>query len=117
MGTLKIKRGDDWPKCPHSVKYNGRAVVVSSHACVWCYHHEEGNYNDSPDDFIICSAERQKVYVLLLDIDENFSSRPEPIGIAVTSKEEAEQWVKDARHQFSRSYCSLEVYDRIPENI
>ncbi len=45
-----------------------------------------------------------EVYALLADLDGTTFSHEQPIGIALSSKEEADKWVATSNFGYSRSY-------------
>lgn len=59
----------------------------------------------------------KEVYVLLADSDGTMRSNDEPIGVAVTSKEEAERYVREGTVGYSRSYRKLTIFDNMDEGI
>jgi hypothetical protein len=62
--------------------------------------------------------ERMKeVFVLLSDGDGTMRSRDEPFGVAVTSEEEAQRFVKEGNFGYGQSYQKLVVFDNKDEAI
>lgn len=53
----------------------------------------------------------KKVYILLADGDGTMRSIDTPFGVAVTSREEAERFVKEGGFGYSHSYESVTIFD------
>jgi len=55
----------------------------------------------------------QKVFLLLADGDGTFHSSDQSLGLAVTTKEEAERFVHDETRKvgYSRSYQEIYIFD------
>lgn len=51
------------------------------------------------------------VYILLADPDGTMRSIDMPLGLAVTSKEEAERFVKEGGFGYSHSYDEITIFD------
>ena len=58
----------------------------------------------------------KKVYILLCDDDGNTLSQTKPIGVAVTSKEEAEKFLK-LGYSYKDDYMEVDVFDTLDEAI
>lgn len=53
----------------------------------------------------------KEIFVLLADGDGTMRSQDTPIGVAVTTEEEAERFVKDGGVGYSHSYVKVQVFD------
>lgn len=62
-------------------------------------------------------ADYEKIYVLLADGDGTMRSIDEPFGVAVKTKEAAEQYLKDGGVGYSHSYTELRVFNTAKEGI
>ena len=51
-----------------------------------------------------------EIYVLLADGDGTMRSSCEPFGVAVTTKEEAERYLKDGGVGFYHSYTKVKIF-------
>lgn len=51
-----------------------------------------------------------EVFVLLADSDGTMHSKDEPWGVAVTSEEEAQRYVRESKMGYSRSYTRAGVF-------
>lgn len=51
-----------------------------------------------------------EVYVLMADSDGTMRSRDIPFGVAVTSKEEADRFVKEGGVGYTRSYETVRIF-------
>ena len=59
----------------------------------------------------------KKVYLLLCDLDGTMRSEDRMFGACVTSKEEADKFVKECNIGYSRSYETTIVFDTMREAI
>lgn len=59
----------------------------------------------------------KEVYVLLADGDGTMRSQDEPFGVAVSSKEQADLYVRDGGVGYTHSYQKLVVFDDKDEAI
>lgn len=59
----------------------------------------------------------KEVYVLLADGDGTMRSGCDPFGVAVTTKEEAERYLKDGGVGFYHSYSKVRIFDNKDEAI
>jgi hypothetical protein len=57
------------------------------------------------------------VFVLLADTDGTLRSDAEPIGIAVTSEEEAKRYVREATVGYRHAYVRVVVVDDFAEGL
>lgn len=57
------------------------------------------------------------VYVLMADGDGTLCSQDRPFGVAVTSKAEAERFVKEVNFGYTRSFRELAVFNTTEEAI
>lgn len=51
-----------------------------------------------------------EVYILMADCDGTMRSRDVPIGVAVTSKEEAERFVKEGGIGYTHAYEKVRIF-------
>ena len=58
-----------------------------------------------------------EIFVLLSDSDGTMRSSDEPIGIAVTTKEEAERYVAEAGVGYTHSYKRVTLFDNKDEGL
>ena len=59
----------------------------------------------------------RKVYILMADGDGTTRSRPEPFGVAVNSKEEAERFVKEGNVGWNQTYSEIKVFDNFESGV
>lgn len=59
--------------------------------------------------------EIKEVYILMADTDGTMRSSDSPIGVAVTSLEEAKRFVEDCDVGYSRSFQKISVYQNKDE--
>lgn len=59
----------------------------------------------------------KEVYVLLADGDGTMRSQDEPFGVAVSSKAEADKYVRDGGVGYTHSYQKLVIFDDKDEAI
>jgi len=53
----------------------------------------------------------KQVFVLMADSDGTFRSSDSPIGVAVTTEEEAQRFVREGKIGYSHSYVKVLVFD------
>jgi hypothetical protein len=58
-----------------------------------------------------------EIYVLLADGDGTMRSVNEPFGVAVTSEEEAKQFVTESEVGYSRSYAKIRVFETFTDAV